>query len=261
MSKIKLHAGDFGNVPAKFSNEEFHFLADFRLNTVPIIELSSIEKASDESVKQLGEIIEWDAFVSSPLAPAGLSANSISKKNSTHITFVALLKDGRKFVGTTDLVTYTAIKTALCSLGNTDKQKSELSNKKKALQYLAYFLISSLALGSILKIESPILIFIAWLGVIGFVIGLTKAGPFKEGNKGRVLWIGSAIIFCAACITNSTINVTTTKKIGFSTSSNHIEEKNLDNIRHQHAKLIAKETAQIAAVDEAEQQRLAQKNE
>ena len=110
MAKIKLHAGDFGNIPAKFSNEGFHFLADFRLKTVPIIELESVEKASVESVKRLSEIIEWDAFVSSPLAPAGLGANLISNNNSTHITFVALFKDGRKFIGTTELATYTAIK-------------------------------------------------------------------------------------------------------------------------------------------------------
>lgn len=67
---------------------------------MPGSELAEVEIASEESVKRFGGAVGWGLAGGILLGPAGLLAGVLAGGNKKKVTFVARLKDGRKFMAT-----------------------------------------------------------------------------------------------------------------------------------------------------------------
>lgn len=108
MAKIVIHAGDFGADKAKFSGgNKIVFSSDEELG---LWDLEEVELATEENVKRMGGALGWGAIGGLALGPVGLLAGLLLGGKSKEITFAVKFKDGRKFLGTTDNKTYTALK-------------------------------------------------------------------------------------------------------------------------------------------------------
>lgn len=116
MAKIKIHAGDFLD-----GDSQFHF-GQMMLRTqehpwhgeaIPTTELDSVEIATKESVKKIGGTVGWGAAGALILGPVGLLAGLLLGGKKKEVTFVAKLKDGRKFLATTDAKSYTKLQAAV----------------------------------------------------------------------------------------------------------------------------------------------------
>lgn len=117
MATIDIHAGDFAKGSAKlmFSTITFPWQAGDGIlgKTAQLSDLSGVEKASEESVKRTGGTVGWGVVGATLLGPVGLLAGLLAGGKGTNVTFVATLKDGRKFLGTTDAKTYTKLQAAV----------------------------------------------------------------------------------------------------------------------------------------------------
>ena len=67
---------------------------------MPGSELVEVEIASEESVKRFGGAVGWGLTGGILLGPAGLLAGVLAGGNEKRLTFVARLRDGRKFMAT-----------------------------------------------------------------------------------------------------------------------------------------------------------------
>ena len=113
MSKIKVIAGDFkkGDAILKSSVLEMESIdAKKYSRNVHLTSLEGIEIASEESVKKFGGTVGWGIAGGLILGPVGLLAGVLAGGRGKEVTFVAKLKDGRKFMATTDSKTYTKLK-------------------------------------------------------------------------------------------------------------------------------------------------------
>lgn len=114
MATIEIHAGDFAKGSAKYSFSSISFPWEpgdgFFGKSVKPSEIESVDIASEESVKRLGGSIGWGAVGAVILGPVGLLAGLLAGGMGKDVTFVAKLKDGRKFLGTTDSKTFTSLK-------------------------------------------------------------------------------------------------------------------------------------------------------
>lgn len=117
MSSIKVHAGDFaeGKADMSFSAITFAWEAGdgFTGKRVRLDEIAEVDKASEESVKRFGGTVGWGAVGALILGPVGMLAGLLIGGKSTDVTFVAKLKDGRKFLATSDAKTYTKLQAAV----------------------------------------------------------------------------------------------------------------------------------------------------
>lgn len=69
-------------------------------------ELASVEQLTDERVKKLAGTAGWGFLGAVTLGPLGAIAGILLGGNRTQVTFLAELKDGRKFIGQTDAKSY-----------------------------------------------------------------------------------------------------------------------------------------------------------
>lgn len=117
MAKIKVQAGDFykgGQHQYNFGTMTlFSDKAKWMGETIPVTELQSIEPASEESVKKVGGTLGWGAVGAVALGPVGLLAGLVLGGKGKDVTFVAVLKDGRKMLATTDSKTFAKLQAAL----------------------------------------------------------------------------------------------------------------------------------------------------
>lgn len=117
MSTIKILAGDFKKGVAQYSFGSFSSLKTdehwFLGETLPINGFSSVELANEESVRKLGAIIGWGAVGALVLGPIGLLAGLALAGKDIDVTFIAIHKDGRAFMASTDSNTYSKIQAAL----------------------------------------------------------------------------------------------------------------------------------------------------
>ncbi|ENZ8441970.1 DUF456 domain-containing protein [Klebsiella michiganensis] len=69
--------------------------------------LLSLEICTENNVKRIGGALGWGVVGGMLAGPAGIIAGAFLGGNKKDVTFIAEMKDGRKFMGTTDSKAYT----------------------------------------------------------------------------------------------------------------------------------------------------------
>lgn len=119
MASMKVLAGDFGETKGHYFSSAKAFTITraggwgFNADKVSLAEVASIELATEESVKRAGGTIGWGAAGAVILGPVGLLAGLLLGGKGKDATFVCVLKDGRKFMATTDSKTFTQIQAGM----------------------------------------------------------------------------------------------------------------------------------------------------
>ncbi|MEM9965012.1 MAG: hypothetical protein AAGC58_06665 [Asticcacaulis sp.] len=116
---VTIHAGDFQTGKHSFFGYQGFKLATpemgwtgFKLVTYPASQIESVEVASEESVKKLGGTVGWGAAGAMIFGPVGLLAGLLLGGRKNEVTFIAVFKDGKKILATTDAKTFTQIRAA-----------------------------------------------------------------------------------------------------------------------------------------------------
>jgi hypothetical protein len=73
----------------------------------------SIEIAAQHNSVKVGGAVGWGAAGAVLAGPFGLLAGAVLGGRGKQVVFVAVLKDGRRFLGQTDSKTFAALKTAV----------------------------------------------------------------------------------------------------------------------------------------------------
>lgn len=115
MGKLKVLAGSWHTGDGSFSGTTFALpksksWADWEI--VQAASLTTIEIASEESVKRVGGTLGWGVAGAALLGPVGLLAGLLMGGRRKEVTFVASFKDGRKLMATTDNKTFVMMKAA-----------------------------------------------------------------------------------------------------------------------------------------------------
>lgn len=120
MGTINIHAGDFKTGKhSQFMFGSFSLAHDeigwtgYKMEAVPASKLERVELASEENVKKLGGTIGWGIAGGVLLGPVGLLAGLLAGGRKKEVTFIAIFKDGRKILASTDSKTYTKIQAAV----------------------------------------------------------------------------------------------------------------------------------------------------
>lgn len=106
MSAIKIHAGDFQHIRlgqswlGKKRLELFYKGGPLLGEKLDLKELKEVTIANEESVKKIGGTVGWGVAGGVLLGPVGLLAGLLLGGKKKEVTFVAQIKDGRKFMGT-----------------------------------------------------------------------------------------------------------------------------------------------------------------
>ncbi len=111
MAKITFHAGDFGTGQGSYTFGSI--VVPSTWEPIAADALSEVDLATEDSVKRIGGTLGWGAVGGLALGPAGLLAGLLLGGRAKEVTFAAKLKDGRKFLGTTDSKTFTKLKAAV----------------------------------------------------------------------------------------------------------------------------------------------------
>ncbi|CAD7351601.1 hypothetical protein X12_003531 [Xanthomonas arboricola] len=116
MASVNIHAGDFpkGKATLMFGvlSLPWQMGDGLTAKSISLSDLESVDIATEESVKRLGGTIGWGVVGATLLGPVGLLAGLLAGGRKTEVTFVAKLKDGRKFLGSSDSSTYKKIAAA-----------------------------------------------------------------------------------------------------------------------------------------------------
>lgn len=99
MSKLKIHAGDWGEGSGQFASDCFTLPESGKMwgkETVSGKELESVEVATEESIKRIGGTLGWGVAGLAVLGPIGMLAGLLAGGRGKDVTFVAKFKDGRK---------------------------------------------------------------------------------------------------------------------------------------------------------------------
>ncbi|SRR6266567_4080820 len=111
MATIKVLAGDFLKGDAHYAfgsitlKTKEHWLAGKNMTVKDVFE--SVEIATEESVAKVGSAVGWGTAGLVLAGPLGLLAGAMLGGRGKDVTFVAKLKDGRKFLARTDSKTFT----------------------------------------------------------------------------------------------------------------------------------------------------------
>jgi hypothetical protein len=73
----------------------------------------SVEIAAQHNALKVGGAVGWGAAGAILAGPVGLLAGAVLGGRGKEVVFVAVLKDGRKFLGQTDSKTFAALKAAV----------------------------------------------------------------------------------------------------------------------------------------------------
>lgn len=116
MSKVVVHAGDFLAVDGQLvyggivlKTKEHSLLGE----RIPLSQLASVEVASEENAKRMVGTIGWGAAGALALGPVGLLAGLLLGGKKKEVTFVAVFKDGRRLLATTDSSEFTKLRAAV----------------------------------------------------------------------------------------------------------------------------------------------------
>ena len=72
-------------------------------------DVEELTEATEENVKRIGGTVGWGAAGAVLLGPVDLLAGLLLGGRDKEVTFVCKFKDGKKFVGTTDVKTWKII--------------------------------------------------------------------------------------------------------------------------------------------------------
>jgi hypothetical protein len=114
MATIEIHAGDFpkGRHSASASVILLAWQPGDGLigKTVTLIgQVESASVASEEDVKRTGGTVGWGLAGGVLLGPVGLLAGLLLGGRGKDVTFILIMKDGKKMLATTDAKTFTKI--------------------------------------------------------------------------------------------------------------------------------------------------------
>lgn len=111
MAKIVVHAGDFPKGKGSFGFGAFALPKEnsWQFEGIAQQQLSSVEIATEDSVKRVGGTVGWGLAGAALLGPVGLLAGLLAGGRGKDVTFVATFKDGRRMLATTDSKTFTKI--------------------------------------------------------------------------------------------------------------------------------------------------------
>ncbi|RIK99939.1 MAG: hypothetical protein DCC71_19665 [Proteobacteria bacterium] len=115
LGTIEVHAGDFVKGKASQLAGKWLYMKSpkrFLREKISVGDLAGVEVATEESVKRLAGTVGWGAAGALLLGPVGLLAGLLVGGRGKRVTFVATLKDGRRFLGSTDSKTYTNLAAA-----------------------------------------------------------------------------------------------------------------------------------------------------
>ncbi len=116
MAKIKVHAGDFLEGVGTLSFGVLNLKTKekkFSGENILLTQLKSVELATEENVKKVGGTIGWGVAGALILGPAGLLAGLLMGGRSKEVTFIAVFKDGRKLLATTDNKSFTRLQASV----------------------------------------------------------------------------------------------------------------------------------------------------
>lgn len=111
-----VHAGDFIHTRGVINNKDFRLMTkEHRIlgEKIFFTQVAELSEANEESVKRVGGTVGWGLAGAAVLGPVGLLAGLLLGGRGKDITFVAKLKDGRKFMATTSLKNYTRMQAAI----------------------------------------------------------------------------------------------------------------------------------------------------
>ncbi|MEX5365684.1 hypothetical protein WCE00_01725 [Acinetobacter haemolyticus] len=114
MSKIKVVAGDLEqgdwSFSAMFGNPIMINTMKWKGETINIkTGFDNVEQLDEEKVKKLAGTAGWGLAGAVLLGPLGAIGGMLLGGNKKEVTFACYLKDGRKFMATTDSKTWTQI--------------------------------------------------------------------------------------------------------------------------------------------------------
>lgn len=114
MAKVVVHAGDWPKGTGRFVLDAFALPKSEwgGFEGISASELATIDLATEDSVKRIGGTVGWGVVGGALLGPVGLLAGLLAGGRGKDVTFVAVFKDGRKFLGTTDSKAFTRMKAA-----------------------------------------------------------------------------------------------------------------------------------------------------
>jgi len=115
MAKIKVHAANFPYLEINATGGCLFIktgLLQMLGETIHGSRLVTIEVASEDSVKKVGNAVGWSVVGGVIAGPLGILAGAILGGNKKEVTFVAEIDDGRKLMGTTDNKTFISLQGA-----------------------------------------------------------------------------------------------------------------------------------------------------
>lgn len=117
MSKIKVIAGDLAtgtyDVPHDLLGREIVMRKQFSFDKLDLVkEIERVELQTEESVKRLAGTAGWGIAGMAIFGPLGAIGGMLIGGKDKNVCFAVYLKDGRKFLATTDGKTYQKIAAA-----------------------------------------------------------------------------------------------------------------------------------------------------
>jgi hypothetical protein len=113
MSKIEMIAGDFGKGIYELPNDKYGMIElrkEYSLTKIDLtILIERVELHTEESVKKLLGTAGWGVAGALLLGPLGAIGGMLIGGREKKVCFATYLKDGRKFMATTDSKTYQRI--------------------------------------------------------------------------------------------------------------------------------------------------------
>ena len=106
MAEFKIEGGDFPKGKAQYSFGAFTIKTKKKRETFPAKKLEALEIATEEGAVRLGGAAGWGTAGALLLGPAGLLAGLVLGGRGKKVTFIAVFKGGKKFIGTAPQKTF-----------------------------------------------------------------------------------------------------------------------------------------------------------
>jgi hypothetical protein len=155
MATFKVIAGDFGQGGTGQVLVGNMYRESAQGFNMPVagrgFEIQTLEVATEETIKRMGGAIGWGLAGGLVLGPVGALAGVLAGGRGKSITFICQFRDGRKFLGSCNPNTFTAIQAACFPAPDVPQQKTETHVVvARALAAIGFLLIAILVIGALL---------------------------------------------------------------------------------------------------------------